>query len=181
MTTNSNLDAEIARRIAAKSKYAPPLPPTKEDLRERLVTIFRLVKAASEEEDGAASDALGDEAGAAEDALIALEVEGDDIYMPAAKLIIAKAGEIFEDIDDSIRDTRLNAEAALSALRLFGLVDLYRECFPRDGIGAATEKMALARSWVERSIAAGEDPKLCFEEREGQWYLHTSLVDNDQP
>jgi hypothetical protein len=127
--TNSNLDAEIARHIAAKSKHAPPLPATKEELRERLVAIFQLVKAANDEEDGEAADVLGDEKCAAEDALVALEVEGDDIYMPAAKLIIAKAGEIFEDINDCIRDTRLNAEAALGALRLFGLVDLYRQCY----------------------------------------------------
>jgi hypothetical protein len=140
----TNLDAEIARRIAAKSKYAPPLPPTKEELRERLVAIFRLAKAVRDEDDGAESDARYDEKSAAENALVALGdadcAGSDDIYMPAAKLIIANAGEIFDYINDSGRDTRLNVEAAVGALRLFGLVDLYHECFPNDGCDADDEE-----------------------------------------
>jgi hypothetical protein len=122
------------------TRYALPRPATKEDLRGRLVTIFRLAKAVCDEADGAASDARYDEEVAAADALIALE--GDDIYMPAAKLIIANAGEIFSNINDkdNARDTQLNAEAAFGALRLFDLVDLYYECFPNDGIDAVDEE-----------------------------------------
>lgn len=130
----TNLDSEIARNIA-KSK---PRPASKEELRERLVTIFRLAKAAHDAEDGAESDARFDDECAEVDVIRALQ--GDDIYMPAAKLIIAKAGEILEDLNDGVRDTRLNAEAALGALRLFGLEDLYRECFPRDEIEAGAEE-----------------------------------------
>jgi hypothetical protein len=133
MSSSSNLDADIARNIS-KSK---PRPAAKEEIRERLVTVFRLAKAAREAEEGAKSDALFEEECAEVDALTALE--GDDIYMPAAKLIIANASEIFERIGDDIRDTRLNAEAALGALRLFGLEDLYHECF-QDGIASDPDK-----------------------------------------
>jgi hypothetical protein len=175
-----DLDAGIARNIAKSG----PRPATKDELRDRLVAIFRLAKAGNDAEDGAEADALLDEECAASNALSALE--SDDIYMPAAKLIIATAGEIFLGIDDEslCRDERLKAQAAHGALRLFELEDLYHECFPGDGNGREA-RLDEARRWIKAAILTGHDPKMVqnrsWSSNPGQWQMHFSLTDNIGP
>ena len=93
---------------------------TKEDLRSRLAELFR-----------------------------SYEADGKDGKEPwqliAVKLIVTLSGEILRDLKSPVRDTRKQAEATLSALRLFGLEDLYRAC---------------CESEYRRKIAPNESPGL---------------------
>jgi hypothetical protein len=172
-----NLDAEIARNIA---KNRPQRIATKEDLRERLVTIFRLAKASHDTHEDGKFDAIFDEECAAADALIALE--GDDIYMPAAKLIIAMAGEIFSEIEHECLCERLKAQAAHAALRLFRLEEMYDECFPEDLTNAEAEaRLNQARRWLDAAIQTGHDPKMVWSCDFKSWEMRLSLLDNDGP
>ncbi|MGA7324475.1 MAG: hypothetical protein WBX25_08365 [Rhodomicrobium sp.] len=106
---------------------------TKEDLRGRLIAIFNANRDCKDDEDdeGDAYEAMtkGEE--------IILNLEGDDPNLIAAKLIITLSGQIIRDMKDSTRDTRKQAEAAMSALRFFGLEALYRECYTGDGVRQA--------------------------------------------
>jgi hypothetical protein len=81
---------------------------TKEDMRNRLAAIFRVIKEENDEND--------ERQGAMEEALLALE--GDEAAISLARLIIAKMGEIFTGLNSGFRDARVEAQAALGALAI---------------------------------------------------------------
>jgi hypothetical protein len=96
---------------------------TKEDMRNRLAAIFRVIKEENDEND--------ERQGAMEEALLALE--GDEAAISLARLIIAKMGEIFTGLNSGFRDVRVEAQAALGALRYFDLEKAYRLCVEHVG------------------------------------------------
>jgi hypothetical protein len=141
--TNSNLDAEIARRIAAKSKCAVPLPPTKEELQVQLRDVLLAWKAyhdCGEDDDGPLGAPLWERAIAAEDKI--RDLKSDEPEVGIAKLITSMTCIIHAAIGSRV-DEAMAADAALAGLRWFGLEDLYYEAFPVD---AANIKKALLKA-----------------------------------
>jgi len=125
-----DLDAEIARNLSKKTAgRSRNSEQTKEDLRNYLAELFRAYDA--DGKDGDYSED-GEEPWQRIEELI-LNLKGDDPYTIMAKFIVTMNGEILRDLKSPVCDTRKQAEAALSALRLFDLEELYRtHCFWSD-------------------------------------------------
>jgi hypothetical protein len=121
---------ESYERLAATSDIAAEKQ-TKEDLRNRLAALFRAMEDARKKAEADGEDDLAPyiSASVKRHEEFILSLKGDDPNLIAAKLIVALAGAIMVETEKKAAV----GEAALSALRHFGLEEMYWHCYSGDG------------------------------------------------